>query len=151
MEHLELRPLYLRFTGEVPCPLYVPPAALPPKLLQLTLKKVVLPASPRLPAGVVPGSPDALLLLPDLPTLTHLWLFDCTAPDLMVFRRATRLEDLRLGGSTTTTRLSELLPCFPCVRSLIMDCSYSVAPGWWSAGQVRDAGVGLARDMQCIY
>ncbi|GIL91941.1 hypothetical protein Vretimale_18559 [Volvox reticuliferus] len=136
MEHLELRPLYLRFSVEVPCPLSVPPPALPPKLLQLTLKKVVIPASPPAPRGAASGSSDALALLPDLPMLTHLWLFDCTAPDLMVFRRATRLEDLRMGGTTTTTRLSDLLPCFPCLRGVILDCSYSVAPGWWSAKQM---------------
>ncbi|GLI60305.1 hypothetical protein VaNZ11_002421, partial [Volvox africanus] len=136
MEHLELRPLYLRFSGEVPCPLSVPPPALPPKLLQLTLKKVVIPVSSPPPRGAAPDSPAALALLPDLPMLTHLWLFDCTAPDLMVFRRATRLEDLRMGGTTTMTRLSDLLPCFPCLRGVILDCSYSVAPGWWSAKQM---------------
>ncbi|GLC33889.1 hypothetical protein PLESTB_000815000 [Pleodorina starrii] len=136
MEHLELRPLYLRFTGEVPCPMAVPPPALPPKLLQLTLKKVIIPGCPPPPPGEAPDSAAALALLPELSTLTHLWLFDCEAPDLMVFRRASRLEDLRLGGTTTTTRLSELLPSFPCLRGLILDCSHPVAPGWWSARQM---------------
>ncbi|EFJ50325.1 hypothetical protein VOLCADRAFT_103913 [Volvox carteri f. nagariensis] len=155
LEHLELRPLYLRFTAEVPCPLSAPPPVLPPKLLQLTLKKVTIPASPspppHLPAGAAApsSSPAALALLPDLSTLTHLWLFDCVAPDLLVFRRATRLEDLRLGGTTTTTRLSDLLPCFPCLRGLIMDCSYTVAPGWWSAKQMSSLlGLRCLRSLQ---
>lgn len=73
LEHLELRPLYLRFAGEVACPLALPPApCLPPPLLQLTLKKVDIPAPPPPPPGCGPDSPEARAALPDLPHLTHL-------------------------------------------------------------------------------
>ncbi|GFR48165.1 hypothetical protein Agub_g10001 [Astrephomene gubernaculifera] len=149
LEHLELRPLYLRFTGEVPCPLSVPPPALPPRLLQLTLKKITIPTPPALPPGTDPNSPAALAALPDLPDLTHLWLFDCAAPDLTVFRRATRLEDLRLGGTTTTTPLRDLLAPFRCLRGVILDVSHSSAPGWWSAGQLSAlSGLRCLRQLQ---
>ncbi|KAG2496567.1 hypothetical protein HYH03_005389 [Edaphochlamys debaryana] len=157
LEHLELRPLYLRFSGDIPTPLSVPPPTLPPKLLQLTLKKVAIPTPPASALAVLSAATaaaagpststgaagpsaaavaDALACLPDLPHLTHLWLFDCSAPDLTVFRRAPRLEDLRLGGTTTTTRLPDLLASFPCLRGAILDVGEAVAPGWWSAGQL---------------
>ncbi|KXZ55427.1 hypothetical protein GPECTOR_3g78 [Gonium pectorale] len=154
LEHLELRPLYLRFTGEVRNPLSLPPTALPSRLQQLTLKKISIPAVlPSAGAGAAGAdhscssaalsvfSSEALANLPDLSSLTNLWLFDCDAPDLTVFRSATRLEDLRLGGTTTTTRLPDLLACFPCLRGAILDVGRAVAPGWWSASQLDAAAL----------
>lgn len=57
-------------------------------------------------------------------------------PDLRLFCRAPLVEDLRLGGTTTTTPLSTLVAMFPNTHSAILDVGHSVAPGWWSAKQV---------------
>ena len=49
LEQLEVRPLYLRFTPEVACPLALAAPWLPPRLVQLTLKKTKVRAPPTPP------------------------------------------------------------------------------------------------------
>ncbi len=47
------------------------------------------------------------------------------------------LQDLRLGGTATSTPLRQLLGHHPCLRTAILDVGPAAAPDWWSARQVR--------------